>query len=353
MRILAYSNAFDRSGAPIVLFRLLRALARRHTVHVLDVACRDRDLVDDYRASGIALVDGVSLGDYDVGLFNTLLAAPKVAEAGSRLPVLWWIHEAAFGLELIADPRHGIGGASFRAARAIVFPTEWQATSVYARHLAGGAPWHCVPYGVDDRGEPADGGAPCPFRREAGRLHLVQLGAICHRKGHDVVAAALERLGDPGIVWICVGDEHMYPDFAAAIRGGAVAPLCVGVRNEAEVSAFLRHCDAVLCPTRDDLIPLSILEAMAHARCVVASDYGPIPETVVDGETGLLAPVGDAPALAAAIGRLRRDPGLAGRLGEAGLAVLRRRHGFAAHVAGMEAALAGIARRAPNALESR
>jgi glycosyltransferase involved in cell wall biosynthesis len=51
---------------------------------------------------------------------------------------------------------------------------------------------------------------------------------------------------------------------------------------------------------------------------VVVSDGAPGPlELVEDGVTGLVVPVNDARALAAALGRLARDPALCRRLGEA------------------------------------
>lgn len=341
MRILAYTHSFERSGAPIVLFRLLRELARRHTVHVLDFPSRDRSLVRDLEEAGVIVVGAAPTRNYDVGLFNTVLAAPLIARFGRRLPILWWIHEPAFGLELIHDERYGIETKAFGMARAIVFPTEWQATTLYAPYLEGKVPWQVIPYGVEVR----DVRHPCPFDREEGKLYLVQLGALCHRKGHDVAAAALERLGDPGIEWICLGNDVLYRELPARAARGGVTLRCAGVRDEAGVAAHLQHCDALLCPTRDDLISLSILEAMSFSRCVVASDFGPIPEAIVDGQTGLLARVGDGAALAAAIARLRREPGLASRLGAAGHAVVRRKHDFARHVARMEAALEAVARR--------
>jgi len=57
------------------------------------------------------------------------------------------------------------------------------------------------------------------------------------------------------------------------------------------------------------------LEAAAAGKPVIASDIGGLRDIVVDGETGLLVPPGDRPALAAAMQRLIGDPGLRDRLG--------------------------------------
>jgi len=62
---------------------------------------------------------------------------------------------------------------------------------------------------------------------------------------------------------------------------------------------------------------------MAAARPIVASRVATIPEIVVDGESGLLVPAGDAVVLADALVRLAGEPDLARRLGEAGRERLR------------------------------
>jgi len=61
-----------------------------------------------------------------------------------------------------------------------------------------------------------------------------------------------------------------------------------------------------------------LLEAMSYGVPVIGSSLGGITDIVQHEKTGLLVPPGDASALAAAIERLARDPGLGARLGEAG-----------------------------------
>ena len=63
-----------------------------------------------------------------------------------------------------------------------------------------------------------------------------------------------------------------------------------------------------------DGIPTVILEAMSVGLPVVATPVSGIPEAVVDGETGLLAPAGDPSALAGALSRVLADDALAARL---------------------------------------
>ena len=63
---------------------------------------------------------------------------------------------------------------------------------------------------------------------------------------------------------------------------------------------------------------LAVMEAMSLRRVVVASRIGGLPELVIEGTTGLLAPAGDAEALGQCLLQLVRDEGLRLRMGEAG-----------------------------------
>ncbi len=85
-----------------------------------------------------------------------------------------------------------------------------------------------------------------------------------------------------------------------------------------DVPKLLAACDVFLMPSLWEGFGLVLLEAMAQGLPVVASRVSAIPEVVVDGETGLLAPAGDVPAICDALLALLRDPGMARRMGERG-----------------------------------
>jgi starch synthase len=83
---------------------------------------------------------------------------------------------------------------------------------------------------------------------------------------------------------------------------------------------------------------------MALARPIVASAVGGIPEMIEDGVSGVLVPPDDAPALAAALVALLRDPGRRDRLGAAARERLATRFSREAFADGMFAAFEEAAR---------
>ena len=75
-----------------------------------------------------------------------------------------------------------------------------------------------------------------------------------------------------------------------------------------DIPAVTAAFDVAVLPSYREAQGLTILEAMALSRPVVASNVGGIPEMIEDGVTGLLVPPHDPPALAAAIVRLLQRP---------------------------------------------
>jgi glycosyltransferase involved in cell wall biosynthesis len=85
-----------------------------------------------------------------------------------------------------------------------------------------------------------------------------------------------------------------------------------------DVAALLRAADLFVLASHREGMPRSIIEAMMTGLPVVATDIRGAREEVMDGETGLLVPKGDAAALRGALRRLAGDPELRARLGAAG-----------------------------------
>ena len=155
------------------------------------------------------------------------------------------------------------------------------------------------------------------------RLLVVGEGSMAAQL-HDQ-AEALGLMGEPCEGDHCVGTRHARPGAAVVFTG----------RRE-DVPAVTAALDVAVLPSYREAQGLVILEAMALARPVVASDVGGIPEMIEDGVTGLLVPPHDAPALAAAITRLLLDHPLADMIGRAGHRLIHDRFCVERMVAAIE-----------------
>ncbi len=97
-----------------------------------------------------------------------------------------------------------------------------------------------------------------------------------------------------------------------------------------------RALDVLVLPsTEPEPFGLVVVEAMATARPVIATEHGGPCEIVVDGVTGLLVPPNDPDALASAIRRVCDDPALAQAMGAAGRARVIERYSSTAYLAGV------------------
>jgi glycosyltransferase involved in cell wall biosynthesis len=105
-------------------------------------------------------------------------------------------------------------------------------------------------------------------------------------------------------------------------------PNGLGAVPHAEVERLLERAAVVVAPCEREGFGVAAAEAMAFGRPVVAAAGGALLELVSDGETGLLVPPRDAPALREAVQRLLADPELRERLGRAARVRARERFGW-------------------------
>ncbi len=133
--------------------------------------------------------------------------------------------------------------------------------------------------------------------------HLLYAGRLSEEKGVlELVEAAR------GLPLVVAGDGPLRDRVQGAL----------GFVQHDELLRLYERAAAVVCPSRREGFGVVCAEAMAHGRPVVATAVGGLRDLVVDGETGLLVPPGDVPALRAALERVLGDGELRRSLGEAG-----------------------------------
>ena len=92
---------------------------------------------------------------------------------------------------------------------------------------------------------------------------------------------------------------------------------------------LMKGCDIVVCPSRFEGLPRSLMEAMGLGCAVIGTAVDGIAEIIEHEVSGLLVPPRDPVALASAMERLAGDPALRARLGEAAASRVRERYGAA------------------------
>ena len=185
------------------------------------------------------------------------------------------------------------------------------------------APRSLIYNGVDldryDHQEPC-----CTLREEYGMEPDAPIVGVVGRleleKGHPTLLEAwpLVLAEQPGAYLMIVGEGSRLDALRAITREKGIERHVIFTGRRDDIPAITAAFDVAVLPSYREAQGLTILEAMAQSRPVVASRVGGIPEMVEDGVTGLLVPPHDPPALAAAIVRLLSDHQLADMVARAG-----------------------------------
>jgi glycosyltransferase involved in cell wall biosynthesis len=144
--------------------------------------------------------------------------------------------------------------------------------------------------------------------------YLLFVGDLSRDKGVPVLLRAYESLGPDRPRLVLIGKRT--PETPSSLPSGC--DIHFGWPHEDVMTAFRHSLAAVLPSVWPDPCPTTVLEAMATGRPVVTTAIGGMQDMVVNDESGLLVPPGDADELAAALARVVADSGLRERLGAGG-----------------------------------
>jgi colanic acid/amylovoran biosynthesis glycosyltransferase len=156
--------------------------------------------------------------------------------------------------------------------------------------------------------------------------HFLAIGRFVEKKAQFLTILAFERAlrQCPDIRLSLIGDGPLLDGCKQIVRALRVEKEVefLGVVNHDSVPAMMRRCrgfvqHSVTAPSGDsEGNPVAVIEAGASALPVVGTKHAGIPDTVADGETGLLSEEADIDSMAKHLVLLARDPNLASQLGK-------------------------------------
>ena len=245
--------------------------------------------------------DFVQSSDYEaVGLFV------KKTDTRPHLIRCSWARDLFVSVDRIDDPNSG-GRAFYRKVMPLLeLYALRQATEVYAPSQFV-AEYYSKNYNLDLKvirppyfiEEQEKGSLPAGIPPR----YLLHFGQLGKRKGTDVIAAALPLVWreEPEFAMVWAGKEMVkgvYQNYSQDWGSNERLVNWVGPVDRAALYELIKQAEASVLPSRVDNLPNTVLESLLLGTPVIGSDGASIDEIVEPYVLGLLAPIGDASALA-------------------------------------------------------
>jgi glycosyltransferase involved in cell wall biosynthesis len=359
LRILHLVSSFQVGGMEQFVLRIA-AHQRQQGHRVTIMGLRGGPLLDQARHLGVEAVvlEGGKAGRVARALAAIARRRPVIAHAHNPSSLSYALLAKLSVRARVVMTRHGQEAKSMRRSAqwrhldAIVAVSQAVAASMQAKHANLASRVTIIPNGVhlaggsrprgEVRAELGLAGPPSPAPASmtgVGPLAASSgpdiVGIVVARldrlKGHECLLRALAILRDQqrALTMLLVGDgpeRVSLEGLAQQLDLGSDRLRFLGYRSD--VSDLLSAADLFVLPSLTEGLPLSVLEAMAHALPVVATPVGGIPEVITDGQDGLLVPVNQPEELARVLSELLDDPARRQSLGETGYRHVRDRFSF-------------------------
>lgn len=279
--ILIITHELSRSGAPVVLFDLVKTLIENNCFPVV-LSFRDGPLKAEYLGMGVTVIvaDSVYFDNkqfrnfafnFDLVVACTLGTSTAVRALGDIYPnVLWWLHEgkmaydhfASIVPQTLADNIHVYCGGEY-------------SKKIMEKHI--NKKINILNYGVEQRSD------------EKGNLNKIDLskirflvaGKIERRKGQDILVQAIELLPADilkKIEFVFIGEaaeKSVYSMIDKLAKKQECQVRVLDSVSREELFDFYQEVDCLIAPSRDDPMPVVATEAMMFGKpCICSSAVG-------------------------------------------------------------------------------
>jgi glycosyltransferase involved in cell wall biosynthesis len=160
--------------------------------------------------------------------------------------------------------------------------------------------------------------------------HVVTtVGRLTAIKQHDlfIATAALVAERDPDAVFLIVGDGELRDELSARVRDAGLASRVRFLGWRRDLTTIYAASDVFLLTSRNEGTPVALIESLAAGVPGVSTDVGGVRDVIESEAIGLLAPFGDARALAAHVASLLAEPSRRHDMGKRGRSHVVARYG--------------------------
>lgn len=307
-RILVFSHELSRTGAPVVLLDTVKEMIREKHFVVVVSPC-DGPLRDEFLQSGaIVIIDrkvmcgrgeefsksffktewymDTFVQEVDLILICTLVGHNLVNRySQTNKPILWWLHEGKYSLDFyknylpksIPNNVKVFCGGKYTQRLLKEFGFEYKSDLLL--------------YGVNDVNKKVN-----KFIQQNNKVKFLLAGTIDERKGQDIVLEAIQKLEKEHLAkaeFFFVGDRN-YGDTSNVYR--QLFKMEKEYRNITVINAINREklfeiytkVDCLICPSRDDPMPVVATEMMMFSKVCICSTNTGTSDFIKDGYNGFI-----------------------------------------------------------------
>jgi len=159
-----------------------------------------------------------------------------------------------------------------------------------------------------------------------GNLLIGWVGRLTYDKGPDIFLRAIAQIRSelPDARYILVGEGPYRPEAERLISDLALGEVVHLPGQRSDMPSVYASCDFMVSSSRQEGLPMAILEGMAASLPWIGTPVGAVPTVIRQDANGILVPAGDVKLLAESMIRLMRDPEVRARMGTAARHITRQ-----------------------------
>lgn len=263
-------------------------------------------------------------GRFDAALFNHTICAMFVGNFGRRVPLAlsvdvtpgimhryrgWYQDRRSEDYAIVSKVKEAIARQVYAKARFILPWSNLVKNSLVEDYGVGSSKLDVVPPGVDLDILTKNGTGSGNGDKKGAHVNILFVGADFQRKGGDLLMTVAARREFEHCNFHIVTNNTVIKNSHNIFIHTDVKP------NSEQLMKLYKSADVFVLPSRADLSPNVIAEAMAFGLPVVASDVGAVSELVQHGKNGYLVPVNDEESFACRLEELATDRQERNRMG--------------------------------------
>lgn len=302
-RILVISTNLNYNGGSLAAVYAVKALQEQGCSAILAAPDGDRELIEEINKDGVTVYlyknlryasweELVWIEPFQYVFVNTYQMVNCACLIHKYKPVIWWIHEPSVVYRELRTINHSLLERNIHGI-------NMYAVSNIAKdnleHIYGSLPLKLLPYGIPDE-RTSSASVPC----DKSKVIFAVVGYVGEIKGQDIFLDAIENLSQEerelAEFWI-IGSMNENDSFCLNCieRSNRISGIkLLGALNRREIYNVYSKIDVVVCPSREDPLPIVVTEGLMFGKTCIVSSYAGNSQYITDMENGLICKGGDS-----------------------------------------------------------